>query len=86
MIATQEELKTMLKSNKVNFEFIKNDRTIREANGTLSEKYIPENMRPKTDASIGRNITTLRYQDLDKNAWRSISGNTENVIVYTLIK
>ena len=75
-----EELKEMLKLGKVHFEFIKRDGTLREALGTLNMNYIPENMRP-SDSSTNRNITTLRYFDLDKNEWRSVSGDTTEVKV-----
>ena len=75
-----EELKEMLKTGKVHFEFAKRDGTLREAFGTLNMNYIPENMRP-SDSSTNRNITTLRYFDLDKNEWRSVSGDTTEVKV-----
>jgi len=75
-----EELKEMLKAGKVHFEFTKRDGTLREAFGTLNMNYIPENMRP-SDSSTNRNITTLRYFDLDKNEWRSVSGDTTEVKV-----
>ena len=75
----QEELRELLRNGKVKFEFPKNDGTLREAFGTLFPKYIPLEFQLK-DSS--RNIHTLRYFDLEKNAWRSISESTQVIKVY----
>ena len=74
-----DELREMLRMGKVHFEFTKRDGSIREVLGTLNSDYIPENMRP-IDSST-RKITTIRFFDMEKNEWRSISGDTKEVTV-----
>jgi len=57
-------------STPVNFSYFKKDGTWRKAIGTLNEKLIPEEMRPKDSSTdTGGN---LKYYDLEKNAWRSL--------------
>lgn len=77
---TQPQLRILLGQAKVNFEFVKNDGTTRKAFGTLCPEYIPENFKPKDSSA---NVTSLRFFDLEKNEWRSISKNVEKVNVST---
>ncbi|MCK9544882.1 MAG: SH3 beta-barrel fold-containing protein [Novosphingobium sp.] len=54
------------------FSFMKKDGTMRNAVGSLNEKFIPEDMLPK-DPSANFTGDNLKYFDLDKKAWRSLS-------------
>ena len=65
---------------KAHFEYKKRDGTLREAYGTLQYTFIPENMLPK-DSLDNHVYKNFRYFDLDKNEWRSISGDTIEVTV-----
>jgi len=76
-----EELREILQMEKAHFEYNKRDGTLREAYGTLQFAFIPENMQPK-DGSTNDKYRNFRYYDLDKNAWRSISGNITEVTVF----
>lgn len=79
MKVTIDKLKDLLREGKVNFEYTKTDGTVRNANGTLKMDFIPDTMRP-TDSSTYK-FTNLRYFDIDKNEWRSVSGSTTEVEV-----
>ncbi len=79
MIVTIDELRTLLREGTVNFEYTKRDGTERFARGTLKVDHIPEGMRPLDGSTYKAN--NLRYFDLDKSAWRSISGDTKDVKV-----
>jgi len=74
-----EELKEILQMEKAHFEYKKKDGTLRQAFGTLQFGYIPENLHPKNTDYESNNF---RYFDLDKNAWRSISGDITDVLVF----
>jgi len=74
-----EELRSILQMEKAHFEYKKRDGTLREAYGTLQFTFIPENMQPKDGDN--REYKNFRYFDLDKNAWRSISGDITEVNV-----
>lgn len=76
---TLDELKDLLREQKVSFEFTKKDGTLRKALGTLNEKLIPEEKKPK---STSRKTTNVRFFDLDKNAWRSVYSGTDKIIWY----
>jgi hypothetical protein len=83
---TQEELKEYLKIGKVYFEYTKVDGTKRQAWGTLKNEFIPSYTPPTSvvDVSTGhivRNYTNLRYYDLDRCGWRSVSGSTSLIMV-----
>ena len=56
----------------VSFSFMKKDGTMRNAVGTLHMDLIPEGMKPK-DSSANFVGDNLKYFDLEKNAWRSLS-------------
>jgi len=76
---TIDELKLLLRKKEMNFEYEKLDGTLRKARGTLKSELIPENMQPKDSSTY--QATNLRYFDLDKNAWRSISNEVKKVKV-----
>jgi hypothetical protein len=69
---TEELRKNLHRSTPCKFQFMKKDNTMRVAVGTLNESIIPEDMLPK-DASANSKGNNLKYFDLEKNAWRSIS-------------
>ena len=74
-----EDLREYLRTSKsVEFEYEKTDGTKRLAHGTLSEMVIPEEKRPKKDSDFNAG-NNLRYFDIDKDAWRSIASNIEEV-------
>jgi hypothetical protein len=54
---------------------MKKDGTLRNAVGTLHETLIPEDHRPKDPSINYANGDNLKYFDLEKNAWRSLSKN-----------
>jgi len=67
-----DELRKNLKgSTPLLFSYLKKDGTFRKAIGTLNENLIPEEKRPKNSSK--NNGSNLKYFDLDKNDWRSIS-------------
>jgi hypothetical protein len=74
-----KKFRKMLQKGKIHFEFTKKDGTLREALGTLNSEFIPMEMQPKEDNL--EKYENLRYFDLDKNAWRSISSDTREVNV-----
>ena len=80
IILTVDELRTILREGTVNFQYTKRDGTERFACGTLKPEYIPEEMKPSDNSTYKAN--NLRYFDLDKNEWRSISGDTKDVKVF----
>ncbi|MCK9446539.1 SH3 beta-barrel fold-containing protein [bacterium] len=73
-----EELRKLLKFGKISFEYTKNNGDLRKAIGTLQPELIPESMKPKDSST---QISTLRYFDLDKNEWRSISKNIKEITI-----
>jgi hypothetical protein len=75
-----EELREILQMEKAHFEYKKKDGTLREAFGTLQFAYIPEDQQPKSNSDY--ESKNFRYFDLDKNAWRSISGDITDVSVF----
>ena len=73
-----KRFRKMLENGTVHFQYTKKDGTIREASGTRKIELIPENMQPKESTE---KYVNLRYFDLNKNDWRSISGNIKEVKV-----
>jgi hypothetical protein len=75
-----EDLHKELLTSEVYFSFLKNDNTMRNVRGTLKLDLIPENKRKKSfkqeETSTYKN---LRFFDLDKNEWRSLSSNIKVV-------
>ena len=72
------ELKEVLQMERAWFEYTKKDGTIRKAYGTLQYAFIPENLHPKDPY---KKYVNFRYFDLEKNAWRSISSDIQEVNV-----
>jgi len=62
--------KSLQGSSPVSFSYFKKDGKCRSALGTLNERLIPTEMKPK-DASMDKG-GTFRYFDLEKNGWRSL--------------
>ena len=56
-----------MKSQVVHFFYVKADKTIREAFGTLQDQYIPQITYPKRNA----NMLIQRYFDVTEQQWRS---------------
>jgi len=65
--------KSLCGSTPVSFSFMKKDGKIRNAIGTLHESLIPEEWKPKDPSINYANGDNLKYFDLEKNAWRSLS-------------
>lgn len=75
-------LKELLDEHKVEFSFEKKDGSLRKAKGTLNSKFIPEAMLPKEDF-VNKKSTNLKYFDLEKNSWRSLSYDCSTVSLKT---
>ena len=80
MASTLEQLKDLLKAGKVRFEYTKVNGDIREAVGTLNGELIPDKFAENSNPV--HKITNLRYFDLDKQSWRSISKDTKEVEIF----
>ena len=69
---TQKEFVQTLRENfETKFKFQKNDRTEREARGTLNFDMIPKELTPKGTQTWEDPDDIVKYWDLDKEAWRS---------------
>jgi hypothetical protein len=77
---TIEELKQNLQgSTPVHFSYLKVDGTMRNATGTLNEKLISTDFKPKDSSrNLGNNF---KYFDLDKKAWRSLKMDCSLVVL-----
>lgn len=75
-----EELREMLHMGRVIFSYKKKDGSTRGALGTLNMEHIPEEFHPK-DSSENIEYKNLRYFDIQKNGWRSISGDINEITV-----
>ena len=75
-----ELLKEILGIEKVYFEYMKQDGTIRKAYGTRQFTFIPEDKQPKNEAD-GTLYENVRYFDLEKQEWRSIAKDVKEVDV-----
>lgn len=73
-----ELLVEILKMEKAYFEYVKKDGTIRKAYGTLQYTFIPEDKQPKDSEYESVNV---RFFDLEKGEWRSISKNVKEVSI-----
>ena len=71
LIDIESEVVRYLHEGKVRFTFKKKDRTIRQANGTLSMKRIPASNHPKGTGFVSHKV--VPYFDLDKMEWRCFS-------------
>lgn len=85
------DLRERLKNDKVYFQYEKIDGTVRKAHGTLNIRLIPENLRPKDkddssndviDSSMNTKIKNIKYFDIEKEQWRSISKNVLTVEIF----
>ena len=60
-----------LRDGVVQFSYIKRDRSIREAKGTLNDVLIPLEDKPQNEPTSTPNYAVMTYYDLDKKAWRA---------------
>jgi hypothetical protein len=72
---TADELKSKLNEGTVQFAFKKLDGTLRTAVGTTSLESIPLENHPTT--GVASSPASIRYFDMGKNAWRSVSATAE---------
>ena len=84
-------LRQWLRQGVVQFTYVKQDGTLREAHGTLNPDVIPDDQQPtgKQQALIDDglqqpNWKSINYYDLDKAAWRSLRAANLVAIVRTL--
>lgn len=75
---SHDNFQNKLGLGEINFEYTKNDSTLREARGTTRIDLIPEGLRP---AGGQKSTKGTPYFDLDINEWRSVSD--QSVIVVT---
>ena len=72
-------------STPIYFSYMKKDGTMRNAFGTLNPKLIPEEFKIKDyDPTINEhyNGSNLKYFDLEKNGWRSISYDVSLITLF----
>ena len=81
-ISIEDLRKNLHGSTPVFFSYFKKDGTLRRAVGTLNEKLIPEEMRPKDPSTNANSGTNLKYYDLEKNAWRSLQIDCSLVQIF----
>jgi len=79
-ISIDDLRKNLHGSTPVYFSYFKKDGSVRKAMGTLNERLIPEEMRPKDSST--NNGENLKYYDLEKNAWRSIHSDCSLVMIF----
>jgi hypothetical protein len=80
---TISELKeNLLAHGPVTFQFLKKDNTMRMVIGTLNDSIIPEEFHPKKQSITDFSETpkSLRFFDLEKKEWRSISYSCNSMI------
>ena len=73
------ELRKLLRKKIVNFEFIKLNGEVRPAKGTTMMKYIPPQDHPKGIRPSSPKVAT--FFDLDKDAWRSVSKRSKEIVL-----
>ena len=72
---TYDRVTDSLRAGIVRLSFIKvKDGEVRNMRATLSEKYIPDAQKPKSD--VKKNEETVRVYDLDVEGWRSFRLNS----------
>jgi len=74
-----EELRKILNSKIVNFEFIKLDGDVRPAKGTTMMKHIPPVDHPSGSNPSSDKVAT--FYDLSKGVWRSVSNKSKEVVL-----
>lgn len=79
-ISLDDLRKNLQGSTPVQFSYFKKDGSRRPAIGTLNEKLIPDDMKPK-DSSLN-NGENFKYYDLEKNAWRSLPLDCSLVTIF----
>lgn len=67
----QKDFKKLLNEGEVKFQFTKKNGKTRDARGTTNLGLIPEANHPK-GTGYTEPDDTVRFFDLDKNAWRSL--------------
>jgi hypothetical protein len=73
------ELRKLLRTKILNFEFIKLDGEVRKAKGTTMLRYIPVEDHPKGIRPSSPKVAT--FFDLDKDAWRSVSQRSKEIVL-----
>lgn len=76
---TVPELRKILHSKIVNFEFIKLNGEVRPAKGTTMMKYIPQSQHPKGIRPSSPKVAT--FFDLQKKDWRSVSQDSREIVL-----
>jgi hypothetical protein len=71
-----DALRTKLNEGTVQFAFKKLDGTLRTAVGTTSLETVPMEHHPSGDGGESSRAS-VRYFDMGKNAWRSVSSTQE---------
>ena len=72
---SHQQLKALLQEGIVSFSFYKKNGELRRSNGTTNLDEIDEFDHPITGAGSPDSVTV--FYDTDKEAWRSISINSE---------
>ena len=70
-----DELRSKLNEGTVQFAFKKLDGTLRTAVGTTSLETVPVEHHPSGEGTSSD--ASVRYFDMGKNQWRSVSSSTE---------
>ena len=78
------ELRKLLRKKILKFEFIKLDGEDRPAMGTTMMKYIPKIDHPKGIRPSSPKVAT--FFDLNKQAWRSVSNKSKEVVLKIQLK
>lgn len=76
---TIPELRNLLRTRIVNFEFIKLDGEVRPATGTTMLKYIPVSEHPKGVRPSSPRVAT--FFDMKKRLWRSVSEKSKEIVL-----
>lgn len=72
------DLRDLMLSGMVNFEYEKKDKSIRKAKGTLDIDLIPPKMLPQEEHT-NVNAKNFKYYDIEKKGWRSLSYDCSTV-------
>jgi WYL_2, Sm-like SH3 beta-barrel fold len=77
-IITVNDLVKILQIGEVNFSFLKNDNSTRNVSGTLKPELITSDKK-YNKKEHSSNYKNVRFFDLEKNQWRSLSKNIKTV-------
>ena len=69
-----KNLKVKLSEGATKFAFVKKDGSVRIALGTTNLQIVPRDKHPKGNKASDKVVT---FFDLEKQAWRSLSNETE---------